>query len=99
MREFKTGDLVLLTLSSPGTVGITRGLLEYKDRKFRVEKVKELKAGTATNRSVYYELSGCVSKYGVPYAVTGDWIVPVKEIDYGKGTGQNTNRRAKSRVR
>ena len=77
MREYKTGDLVLLTLSSPGTVGITRGLLEYKDRKFRVSKVKTL------GNQIYYELKGLTSKYGVPYAVTGDWIQLMRETDEG----------------
>ena len=43
MFEFKPGDLVLLTLETGGYVGITQDLLRYKDRKFRVSRVKRIK--------------------------------------------------------
>lgn len=81
MREFNIGDTVMLTLDAPGTVGITEGLREYKDRIFRITKRKMVapKTKTAGCRCIYFELGGCESKYGVPYAVTEDWIVPIKE--------------------
>lgn len=80
MREFKAGELVLLTLDSPGPVEITPGLRRYKDRKFRIKKVVSLRLSTSTMwYGTYYELAGCVSRAGVPYAVTGDWIRPMRE--------------------
>ena len=85
MKEFKPGDSVLLTLDSPGTVGITQGLLRFKDRRFAVSRVRRIKgiSGAGDLRATYYELEGCVSDEGVPYAVTADWIEPIKELDNG----------------
>ena len=81
MKEFNIGDLVLLTLDSTGTVGITDGLREYKDRKFRISRIKSVPSGTQSGAlSTYYELKGCASDMGVPYAVTADWMVPMKEL-------------------
>ena len=82
MREIKVGDPVLLHLESPGSVGITEGLLRYKDRRFRVCRIKHF-GGTGVLKGEYYELDGCVSEHGVPYGVTGDWIEPIKELDNG----------------
>lgn len=83
MREFHIGQLVILTLDAPGTVGITDGLRAYKDRVFRVASYKMVAPSTKASgcRGIYYTLAGCESKYGVPYAIDGDWIVPVKEAD------------------
>ena len=77
MIEYKKGDLVLLTLASPGTVGITTGLMKFKDRKFRISRVRTVR------HHVYYELNGCVSGEGIPYAVTADWIQLMTETDNG----------------
>ena len=80
MFEFKVGDLVLLTLGSGGFVGMTQGLLKYKGRKFRIKSVHHVQGQTKTNCGIYYELKGCVTEYGIPYAITPDWIRPMKEL-------------------
>ena len=81
MRELHVGDPVLLTLDSPGPVGITDGLRAYKDRRFRISRIKSFAGdGRSQTRGVYYELKGCVSEHGVPYGVTIDWIAPIKEL-------------------
>lgn len=81
MSEFKVGDPVLLTLDSPGPVGITEGLKHYQDMRFRISRIKSFAGdGRSQTRGVYYELKGCVSEHGVPYGVTIDWIAPIKEL-------------------
>ena len=82
MRSYQTGDLVLLTLDRPGTVGITHGLKELKDRKFRISKIKAINpSGKAAGcRGFYFELKGCESEKGIPYAITEDWIMPMREL-------------------
>ncbi len=80
MFELKVGTLVLLTFESGGFIGITPGLLKYKDRKFRIEKVCHIKGQTKTNCGTYYELKGCVTEYGIPYAIMPSWIQPVREL-------------------
>jgi hypothetical protein len=79
MREFHTGQLVVLTLDSPGPVGITDGLRHYQDRIFRISRAKTFQSSNVTTRGTYYELKGCVSDKGIPYAVTMDWIRPIRE--------------------
>lgn len=80
MHEYKVGDLVLLTFSTAGYGYIPMGLLKYKDRKFRILRVKQLKGQTLANRGTYYELKGCVSEHGVQYTISPDWIVPMREL-------------------
>ena len=81
MHEYKVGDLVLLTMSSPGTVGIVYGMMKYQGRKFRVSKVVKLSPnGKYNNFGTYYELRGCTSDHGVAYAITGDWMQPMREL-------------------
>ena len=81
MKEFEVGDLVLLTLDSPGLLGITDGLWEYKDRIFRISRVKLFPGnGKTDSRGTYYELKGLESDAGVPYAITPDWIRPMREL-------------------
>ena len=83
MKELKVGDPVLLTLDVPGTVGITAGLRKYQDRRFAISRIKQVVVGAGMLRGTYYELRGCVSDEGVPYGVTGDWIMPILEADNG----------------
>lgn len=80
MFDMKMGDLVLLTLEPGNRNGITRGLREYEGRKFRISKVRTLKGQSMANRGTYYELKGCVSKEGIPYAISPMWIQPMREI-------------------
>ena len=82
MRILQVGDPVLLTLDSPGDLGITDGLKRYKDRRFRISRVGTIapKTGSPWYRGIYYELDGCVSEKGVPYAITEDWIQPIREL-------------------
>lgn len=83
MRELKVGDPVLLTLNSAGKVGITDGMLKYKDRRFRISRVVRLGTGMGYMRDEYFELEGCVSDKGVPYGITPDWLMPIRDIDTG----------------
>ena len=78
MSKFMQGDFVVLTFDSPGKVGIEKGMLQYKDKIFRVSKVRPAPV-RATTYSETYELDGVVSRMGVPYTITGDWIQPVME--------------------
>lgn len=80
MSEFKVGDPVLLTLDSPGPAGITEGLKHYQDMRFRISRVRTIQGGKTVTRGTYYELKGCVSDEGIPYAVTEDWIRPIREL-------------------
>ena len=82
MNELKIGDPVLLTLDSPGAVGITAGLKRYKDRRFRISKiVRVIPVNKLTGcRGCYYELEGCVSPKGVPYGITSDWMRKITEV-------------------
>ena len=41
----------------------------------RIRVVKA--AGNGTNRGIYYELKGCESDLGVPFAVLREWLLPV----------------------
>ena len=80
MREFHIGQLVVLTLDSPGTVGITDGLREFKDKIFPVASYKTVMPDhkKPSTRCSYYTLKGVETKYGIPYAITEDWIVPAR---------------------
>lgn len=79
MREFKAGELVLLTLDSAGPVGITEGLKQHQGKVFRIKKTIGLKISDKGWYESYYELAGCVSKHGKPYAITGDWLKPIRD--------------------
>ncbi len=82
MNELKVGDPVLLTLDSPGAVGITEGLKRYKDRRFRISRiVRVIPVNKLPGcRGCYYELEGCVSPKGVPYGITSDWMQKITEV-------------------
>ena len=79
MRDYKVGELVLLTLDSPGPVGITEGLKRHQGKVFRIKKTVGLRLSEAGWYGTYYELSGCVSEAGKPYAITQDWIKPIRD--------------------
>ena len=38
MRDYRAGELVVLTLDSPGPVGITEGLKRHQGKVFRIKK-------------------------------------------------------------
>lgn len=82
MRNYEVGDPVLLAFDAPGSVGITNEMYKYKDRRFRISKKRNVKARNkkAGTLLTYYELKGFVSEHGLPYAVTADWIRPIKEL-------------------
>ena len=79
MSKIKVGDFVVVTFDAPGDVGITDGLRHYQDRIFRISRAKTFQGSNVTTRGTYYELKGCVSDKGIPYAVTMDWIRPIRE--------------------
>lgn len=80
MKALNKGDAVLLTLdgaSDPinlSSVGITPHMRKYRDRQFKISKVKVF-GGVAL-----YELEGFVSEKGVPYTVTPDYITPIRPL-------------------
>ena len=83
MSILKVGDPVLLSFNTPGRKeGVTPGLEAYKDRRFRISKIKLVAPGSGSPwyRGIYYELDGCVSDKGVPYSITEDWIEPIREL-------------------
>lgn len=81
MIRIRVGDKVLLTLRTPGPVGITSGMWRYQDKEFIVSRIKSIvpdgkhRGGIET----YYELDGCVSDKGLPYAVTYDMFRLMEE--------------------
>ena len=79
MSIYSSGDFVVLTLDSPGKVGITEGLKRYRGKVFRISKVVPAPAeARASMYPEHYELDGVVSEKGKPYGVTGDWIRKVE---------------------
>lgn len=79
MRDYKVGELVTLTLDSPGSVGITEGLKRHQGKVFRIKKTIGLRISESGWYEPYYELVGCVSEAGKPYAITQDWIKPIRD--------------------
>lgn len=76
----KVGDLVLLHLNSPGSVGITPGLKKYKGKEFKIRRRRDVNVQSKSGTYIhYYELDGCVSDAGVPFGVTEDWITSLEE--------------------
>ena len=73
MRELNVGDSVILVVC-PNDLGAVPGLLKYADRRFRISKVVNFGA-----KGGYYELKGCASEEGIPYAIAPGWIVPTTE--------------------
>ena len=69
MNQFDYGDLVLFTAYSGMTM--PQELRDMNGTKFRVSR--RVLGGAA------YELIGCESKYGIPYTIAEDWLVPVRE--------------------
>lgn len=61
------------------SLGITPGMRKWDECIFTISKIKRSKH-PSINGPVYFELEGCVSEYGVPYAITRDWIVPTRTL-------------------
>lgn len=82
MAEFRKGDSVLL-VCGPLDLGTTPGILKHRNEQFKVSRVlrKVSDHKPAGNGGFCYELDGLVSKYGVPYTISGDWLVRVVEAD------------------
>lgn len=78
--DLEVGTLVLLTFDTSGSIGVTKGMTKYDGRKFRISKVRKLIGQTMANRGVYYELKGCESEHGIPYAISPLWVQPIREI-------------------
>jgi len=74
-RLFEVGDPVML-LFGPLTarIGVTPELSRMEERIFYISRIR-----TLHNHSLY-ELEGCVSKRGVPFTITQDWLVPYHEV-------------------
>ena len=80
-RQLFEGDEVMLRLDpNPLTsLGITPGMRKWDECVFRISKIK-YSNHPSINGPVYFELEGCVSEYGIPYAVTRDWIIPTRSL-------------------
>lgn len=73
MKEYKPMKNVLLSLAR--AQNIPDGLRKYDQMIFKVSKVTRLRA--RNNQPIYwtyYELKGCESEKGVPYAIPTDWL-------------------------
>lgn len=78
-KELKKNDKVVLRIrTATPTPGITPGLRELDGKTFRVKRIRVVKAEEASsNRGTYYELKGCESAQGAPYAILREWLLPV----------------------
>ena len=78
-REITQGDKVRLRLNPHlSTLGITPELMEYDGGTFRVKRIRKVKAAASSiYKGVYYELKGCVSAEGVPFAILREWLQPI----------------------
>lgn len=78
-KELRVGDKVTLQIrASARPVGVTPGLLALNGKIFSVARIRVVKVAEAsTNRGTYYELKGCESARGVPFAVLREWLQPV----------------------
>lgn len=75
------GDRVLLTLRTPGPLGITEGMWKYQDKEFTISRIKSITPDGKHRGGIetYYELDGFVSDKGRPYAVTYDMFRLIME--------------------
>ena len=66
------GDKVLVALPPAIKENTLRNspLRQFDGMSTTIRAVKHVKS------YAYYELNGMVSKYGVPYAFTRDWLIP-----------------------
>ena len=77
--ELNKGDKVKLRLGTVASFGITPGLRALDGRTYRVKRVKQIKARREQAPAVYgiyYELKGCESAAGVPFAILKEWLRP-----------------------
>ena len=74
-RLFEVGDPVML-LFGPLTarIGVTPELSRMEERIFYISRIRTL------HNHTLYELDGCVSKKGVPFTITADWMAPYHEV-------------------
>ena len=74
-RLYNVGDAVMLLFGPPTSrVGVTPELAKMEERVFYVSRIRTL------HNHTLYELEGCVSKMGVPFTVTADWLAPYHEV-------------------
>lgn len=79
-KVLTVGQRIVLDLTR---VTVPGDLKAFSGKKFNVSAVKWV--GAPNNRDnfksyqCYYELEGCVSKYGVPWAIHPDWCIPLEE--------------------
>lgn len=79
-REVHKGDKVVLRLRAASSSGITPGLRALDGRTFRVKRVKQIKTRrehAPAAYGIYYELRGCESALGVPFAILRERLLPV----------------------
>ena len=78
-KELKKNDKVVLRIrTATPTPGITPGLRDLDGKTFRVKRIRTVKAATTSqSRGIYYELKGCESARGIPFAVLREWLLPV----------------------
>ena len=74
--EYKVGHKVLLVLP-PDQEGIPGDLRRWNEVSFLISKVCKVWRGSTY--ITYYELRGCQSKMGVPYAIDPDWLYDMQK--------------------
>jgi hypothetical protein len=74
-REYAVGHRVMLILT--GVRGISGDLKKYNNECFNVSKIKHITNTRTCQTHTYYELAGCVSPKGVPYAIEPEWLYDI----------------------
>ena len=73
-RLFEVGDQVMLMFGPLcARLGVTPELSKMEERVFTISKVKFV------HNFTIYELDGCVSKKGMPFTISRDWMIPYRE--------------------
>lgn len=81
-RELFEGDEVLLLLD-PNDLGVVPGMMRWNECVFRISKaVYASQRGFPAGRNgiIYFELEGCNSEYGVPFAILREWVHPQRSL-------------------
>ena len=77
------GTSVILRLPESRADMIPPGLRQYDGWVFKVSRIVPIRGASGTAGDKYYELQGCVSKYGVPYGIAPNWIFRDNVQGYG----------------
>lgn len=74
-KDYQVGHKVLLVLPEGERSTMPEGLKKWHEVSFRISRVAKVPSGN--HFETYYELRGCKSQEGVPYAISPDWLYDV----------------------